>query len=391
MEEAKHADGRLSLWRLLYRGARLTLARRYNYTCEPITTDSPCLIIANHVTNSDPFLLGLAHGHAPLTYVASEHIFRQGLISKLITKLLDPIPRSKAASGASTVKNCLRRLKNGESVALFAEGDCTWDGVTGHVFPATGKLAKAAGVPLVTFRIEGGYLTRPRWSKRSRRGKMRGVPVRAYGVDELKTMTAEQVTEAIDRDIFYDTWAEQRKNHTAYRSKAHAEGLERALFICPECGGADCMASKGERLFCKKCGAEWTMDDYGFLHGPRFDTIAEWDAWQKEAVKKIKSTPLFQGRGVFTDINKGEKRVGAEYALDAEHGSIRIGPFKPTIKVLPRIDNMAMVKTNRLLFEDSESYFEIKSKRGVLRPYLLLWQALRNEKGETNEHTAGTA
>ena len=133
------------------------------------------------------------------------------------------------------------------------------------------------------------------------------------------------------------------------------------------------------------------MDDYGFLHGPRFGTIAEWDAWQKEAVKKIKSTPLFQGRGVFTDINKGEKRVGAEYALDAEQGSIRIGPFKPTIKVLPRIDNMAMVKTNRLLFEDSESYFEIKSKRGVLRPYLLLWQALRNEKGETNEHTAGTA
>ena len=35
---------------------------------------------------------------------------------------------------------------------------------------------------------------------------------------------------------------------------------------------------------------------------------------------------------------------------------------------------MAMVKTNRLLFTTSDGYFEIFTKNGVLRPYLLAFK-----------------
>ena len=235
---SKSGDKRHFFWRVLYRTAGARLRSRFNYTCEPVEADGPYLLISNHVTNNDPFFVGLSSPDRPLTYVASEHIFRLGAVSKLIAKLLDPIPRSKAASGAGTVKNVLRRLKDGEAVALFAEGDCTWNGMSAGVFPATGKLAKAAGVPLVTYRIDGGYLSRPRWSVNGRKGRMHGGPVHIYSVEELKQMSAEEVTAAIDSDIFVDEWENQAEEPIEFKGRGKAEGLERGYYFCPCCGSS---------------------------------------------------------------------------------------------------------------------------------------------------------
>lgn len=381
MEQSEKAKDRRGIWRLLYLYAHGFLAKRYNYSCEQVKAEGPFLLISNHVTNNDPFFVGLSSVERPLTYVASSHLFRLGVISKIIIKLVDPIARSKASSGASTVIACLRRIKRGESIVLFAEGDCSWDGLSIKVSPSTGKLAKSTGAPLVTYRLQGGYLSRPRWANKMRRGAMHGGPVRVYSPEELDSMTAEEVTEAINRDIFVDAWADQRENMTAYRCKAPAEGLERALFICPECGGAGCLSGRGAVFSCGKCGAEWKMDEYGFLHGPRFGAIAEWEAMQKQAVKQLKGEKLFACRGSFTDLNSGRAVKKTELWLNADGACLVIGG--ETVKKLSDIKRMAMVKTDRLLFEDAESYFEFKSERASLRPYLMLWRYMHADKGGT--------
>ena len=362
-------------WQFLYRFVGPRFARKYNYSRDLIELDPPFLFICNHVTNDDSILTGFTYKKAPLAYVASEHIFRQGIISKLLMRCLAPIPRPKADSGVGTVRAVLKRLREGDPVALFAEGDCTWDGVSGRVFPATGKLAKAAGVPLVTYRLEGGYLTSPRWSKKLRRGKMRGRLVNVYSPEELKAMTADDAEAAINRDIYYDSWAEQRKNPVPFRSKAPAEGLERALFICPVCGGTDCLSSKGNTLSCKKCGANWGMDEFGFLHGERFETLAEWDEWQRSAVSGIAGSGYFRVTGKLTDFDNNASGK-AEVSLDADRKALNVSG-----KLIPfgEIKDMAMVKTNRLLFTDGAGYHEIKIKNGILRPYLMAWQASRRE------------
>ena len=57
----------------------------------------------------------------------------------------------------------MRRLRKGGSVAIFAEGNRSFNGLTGDILPATGKLARSSGASLVTFRFSGGYLSSPRW------------------------------------------------------------------------------------------------------------------------------------------------------------------------------------------------------------------------------------
>lgn len=372
---------RKKAWGFATRLAPSLAVRRFNYSCKPIEVDGPCLIVANHVTNYDPFFLGWAHKNGPLTFVASEHIFRLGAVSKLLIRYFAPIARSKASSGVSTVKNSLKRLREGEQVALFAEGDCTWDGVTHGVFPATGKLAKLAGVPLVTFRLEGGYLSFPRWAKKLRRGVMRGAPVRIYSPDELKKMAPEDITAAIDRDIFENAWERQRAERVRFGKKGCAEGLERGFFICPECGGISTLKTAGGSVSCS-CGFCAELDEYGFFKGSRpFPTLAEWDEFQQIRLREILSGPAKAEDG-------SAPLRGKLLKISDSGGSGRAKPCTLELKLGERgmklggklirfdeIENMSMVKAVRLLFTCADGYYEFKCKKGSLRKFLLSWQA----------------
>ncbi|MBQ7060853.1 MAG: 1-acyl-sn-glycerol-3-phosphate acyltransferase [Clostridia bacterium] len=358
-----------------------SIKRKHGCDMEPVEIDGPFLLIANHANNSDPILVGMASENRPLTFVASEHLGRLGFVSKLLQKHFSIISRSKASTAFGAVRAILKALKAGEGVLLFAEGDCTWNGVSNKVFPATGKLAKAGRAPLVTYRLEGNYLSKPRWAKHGRRGGIAGRIVHIYSPEELETMTADQITAAIDRDIHENAWETARRTGSVYRGKALAEGLEKALFICPECGGADCLKTEKNDIFCTKCGFRTSLSDSGAFASGRFPTVLEWDLWQEETLSKLikEGGPqsLFGGEGKLRDLlDKKAKAKQVSYRLDLKEGALVIdGRPIP----LAGITDMAMVKTERLLFTDREGYFELFTKDGILRPYLMAKQAYSRE------------
>lgn len=369
-------------WRLTYITAKPVMAHKYNFTCDQIGINGPFLLVSNHACNADPILIGLSSKDMPLTYVASEHLERMGAVTKLLTRYYSIIPRKKASSAADTVKSVLRALKRGAPVVLFAEGECTWDGVSAPVFPATGKLAKVSRVPLVTYRLEGNYLSMPRWADSSRRGRIRGRVVHRYSPEELARMSPDEITAAINRDIYEDAWETQRRDNVILASRKRAEGLERALFICPECGEIGGLQTKGDAIFCTKCGMRVTVDQRGFFRDGRFSTVREWDVWQREQFPRLTENPahaeLFPADGVLTDLSAGTKRK-ISFCLDLAGGAMVIGGEHIP---LPDFSDMAMVKTNRLLFGWNGDYYEIVSKHGILRPYLLAKQLYSIEKGK---------
>lgn len=67
-------------------------------------TAGPMLIVANHNADLDPVFLSMAF-REHMYFVASEHIFRWGLWSKLIVALFDPISRSKGMTDARGAAN----------------------------------------------------------------------------------------------------------------------------------------------------------------------------------------------------------------------------------------------------------------------------------------------
>ncbi|NLU52010.1 MAG: 1-acyl-sn-glycerol-3-phosphate acyltransferase [Clostridiaceae bacterium] len=269
----------------------LFLKRKFNYEYEKYEPkNQPFIVLANHNTNYDPLMVGLSFPKL-IYYVASDHIFRWGLISKIIQFLVAPIPRIKAVTEVQTVRNVLERLKEGSSVCVFAEGNRSFTGETGHIPESTGKLIKLSGVALITYRLDGGYFTSPRWAKTLRRGIMKGYVVKEYSPEELKTMTAEEINEAIKRDLYVNAYEDQLKNPVAYKGKRLAEHLETALYICPNCNGISTLKSNDNRFYCT-CGLDLRYTPYGFLESltqnpPPFKHVLGWSRWQRGKIAEI--------------------------------------------------------------------------------------------------------
>ena len=275
---------------------------------------------------------------------------------------------------------CLRALKEGETVCLFAEGDATWDGVSRPVFPATGKLARMAGVPLILYRLEGGYLSLPRWSKKRRLGQMRGSVVSEYSPEELKRKKGDEITDLINLNLHEDAWERQRREHIRFRAENRAEGIERGFFLCPKCEKIGTVHGIGNRIVCP-CGLDLFYTEEGFLTpGEPFETLAEWESWQQEKLLGFKfpeDGPMFADEGVqLTELGRdhGGRRIGI-FRLEQYPDALVSGGQRFFLK---EILNMAMVKANILLLTTEKGYFELRAKKPCcLRKYLSVWQNTR--------------
>lgn len=249
--------------------------------CEPLPqVEGNYLVVSNHNTNLD-MIMAAASCSRPMRFVGSEHIFQKGIAAKLLMWAVSPIVRQKGGLASSTVMSVIKALRGGENIYIFAEGNRSYDGRGCHVLPSTGKLAKAGGAALVTYRLERGYLTSPRWAYSIRRGGMRGRAVNVYTKEQLADMTAEQVYSAICRDIYEDSYELQEKEPRPYRCKGLAEGLEHLLYLCPECGKAGGLSSHGDSIRCT-CGMEAVYDEYGWLSGTSFEKTTDWNEWQRK-------------------------------------------------------------------------------------------------------------
>jgi len=249
--------------------------------------DAPSIIISNHNTNFDPALV-VVDFTRHIFFVASEHTFRHGLRSLYLKTVFAPIPINKAQADAFTMREILYRLKAGYSVCIFAEGNHSFNGLTGRIPISTAKLVKMSGAALITHRFEGGYFTKPRWAKKKRWGEMTGRLVRTYPPEELKTMTPDQILKAIERDIHEDAYERQKEREIRYRGKDRAEHIEIALYLCPRCKRIGTIRSRGNGFSCE-CGLSAVYTETGLLEGENlpYTTITAWDRWQNEHITHI--------------------------------------------------------------------------------------------------------
>lgn len=357
------------LWHLL----RWPVKKIFAFTCDEDRQEEPTLIISNHVTNFDPILVAYSFPGRRFHFVASEHLFRMGFVSKLLTYVFEPVARRKGVSGGDTALACVRKLRAGKTVGLFAEGETTWDGKTAEIFSATGRLAQMGKCRLITYRLEGAYFTAPRWGKGIRRGKMHGRIVGIYSAEEVKAM-GKDITAVIQRDIYEDADLRQQEAPVAYGKGHLAENLEVMLFKCPACGAYESLSSKGNFLRCT-CGKQWEFTTFGrFTPAEPFETVAQWDAWQRQQLEG--ENPAFRAEGLQLSLlgDEHDQQILGTGALELKEGALHCcGQIFP----VEEISSMALITTKRLLFTVGNSYYELKAKKPLcLRKFLLCWQKI---------------
>ena len=266
----------------------------------------PCLILANHQTVFDQFAVGMGFNFG-INYVASDTIFRHGILSKIMIKLVQPIPFSKGSSDFIAVKNMIEVIRDGGCVGVFPSGNRSFFGEESTILFTIGRLAKKLSVPLVLVQVRGGFNTLARWSIKPNKGKMRASVVRVVKPEELAIMSDTEVNGLINNAICFNEFDYNKTKQIIFHGRRKAEYLESVLFYCPECNSMSGLRSEGNEFFCQDCGAKVRLNGTGFFEKINKaekipETILEWSRLQLDYIKTLDFS-IFTDKPVFSDNN----------------------------------------------------------------------------------------
>ena len=343
---------------------------RYPVQIEKAPDDSQALILFNHQTALDQFLVGLAFPQ-PVYYVASEDLFSIGPLARAMEYLVAPIPIKKQSTDIRAVKTCLRVAKEGGSIAIAPEGNRTYSGRLCYMNPAIGSLAKKLKLPVLLFRIEGGYGVHPRWSDGVRKGPMRAYVAERIEPEELKAMTPAQIYERIRRGLDVD----ETKLPGRYRGRNKAEYLERMLYICPKCGLSR-FESRGDTVRCLSCGLEarYGADETFESADPAFPYrfAADWYQAQEDFVNALDTRdwlekPLYRDRADLSRVllyrRKELLRKNCDVALYGDRIVLDEGTERELRLPFEELSTVTVLGRNKLNLYHGEELYQLKGDK----------------------------
>lgn len=328
------------------------------------------LILMNHQTPFDQFFVALSFP-STVYYVASEDIFSNGLVSSLIRWLVEPISIKKQTSDLSAVMNCIRVAKEGGTIAMAPEGNRTYSGKTEYMNPAVAGLAKKLKLPIALFRIEGGYGVEPRWSDKTRKGKIHAYVSQVIEPEEYAGWSKEELYTRIQEGLFVN----EGVSDAQFLSEERAEYLERAVYVCPYCGLSE-FYSSGNIVECKKChrqieyGTDKRLTGVGFTFP--FAYMTEWYDYQSDFVRAMDLTQYTQ-TPVYTDkadlyqviVNKCKKRICQDASVSLYGDRIEIDHGNGTVQTLAfsEIFSASVLGRNKLNIYHENNVYQFKGSK----------------------------
>ncbi len=355
--------------------------------------NGPYLILANHQTGFDQFFVGMPF-KIPIYYVTSEDVFSNGFSSKLIKYLVNPIPIKKQTADVSAVMNCMRVAREGASIVIFPEGNRTYGGRTGYMNPAIAGLIKALKMPVAFVRIEGGFGVHPRWSDKVRRGKMRVFVSSVLTRDQYSVMTDAEIMSYVERELFVD----ESTSGGEYKSGVLAEYLERAIYVCDDCGLSE-FESHADIIRCKKCGKEIryfpTKELVGVDKPFKFGTVSDWYDYQNDFInlfdpREYTNEPLYSEKVDFLEVilykSKNLIESGATLELYGDKITLEGESLEKTTFGFDTVSAITILGKNKLDIYAGGKVYQIKGdKRFCALKYLNLYHRYKNLTTEVKD------
>ena len=365
---------------------------KYRIKIKPFKQKGQYLVLYNHQTAFDQFFVGLAFPR-PIYYLASEDIFSNGFVSKLIKYLVEPIPIKKQSTDVRAILNCIKVAREGGTIAIAPEGNRTYSGQTEYMSDSIVPLARKLGLPIALYKIEGGYGVHPRWSDVVRRGNMQSYVSRVIDPEEYATMSDEALMDEIRKELYVN----EAVADADFRHKKQAEYLERAIYVCPKCGFAQ-HESHGDVLRCTKCGLEARYTSRKQLEGVNGDIpfrfVLQWYQYQCDFINALDTNeytdkPIFVDTAILRDIVPYERKTVIDENAKLElYGDRIVLSAAGQVTEMPFADVSAAVVLgkNKLNIYYGEKIYQFKgSKRFNALKYVHICHRHKNIcRGEAN-------
>ena len=243
----------------------------------------PCILVYNHFSNYD-YITSVDVFRPYARYIISDAMLRSKFNAIVFPIATDFIYRRKGDKADDAVKSVEATIKAGVCVGLSPEGGVSGNGTTESIRPRTGQMVKDCDCALITMTMHGSYFIYPNWSHYKAKGPMFCEIVGRYTREQIRSMTVDEINEAMARDLYVNHYEWNREKRIPYRRKHRAEWMEKVAGVCPKCKAMDTMHSDKDDFYCENCGYKLTVDEYGFFQGEDvvFDNLYDWDMWQRE-------------------------------------------------------------------------------------------------------------
>lgn len=332
----------------------------------------PFFVLAGHASWLDFLTVAIALYPHRMNYMAAYNFFRNPVLKPLMG-LMGVIPKNQFTSDNQAILKTKFVIGCGGIVALFPHGCLSNEGRPGgFAAPSIAKLLKAFKIPVVAVHINGGYLTRPRWTKRIRRGRMDATVTRILNSEELNTLSADDIYRRVLSGIDFDDYKWQRENKVTFRGNHLAEGAELVLYKCPKCLAEFTLRSKGNKLFCLNCDNEALLNNKLFFEPGKEGSIVfdGFDHWYD-----------FQQKSLLTEILDPDFKITTSTALlwnePGKYGYQEMGHGKLSLtrkvliyegNVFDRMDTLCFEMKDILMVPyAADEYFEIARGSDIRR------------------------
>ncbi len=293
------------LLRTLIRALSVTdmMQTRFTYTFEDRDKlpKGPYLILMNHSSFIDLKIVSKIFYPMPYAIVCTS----DGLVGKhWLMRRIGCIPTQKFVTDITLIKDIKYALKTKNmSVLMYPEASYSFDGCATPLPEKLGGLLKMMKVPVVMVTTQGAFARDPLYNGlQTRKVKVSATVKCLLTPEQIEEKSVAELDGVLKEAFTFDNFAWQYENRVEISEKFRADGLERILYKCSECGTEGMMVGKGIEIVCRACGKRHTLDVFGRLCAEdgetRFPHIPDWYRWERECVR--------------------EELVRGEYMLDTE-------------------------------------------------------------------------
>ncbi len=298
-KEKKQKDQLVPAWWLYWPLAglaaillRLIFRLRVRVDREVRKLKGPLIMLGNHPSYLDPFIMAAAMLPRRIRFVTSRDFYRGRFLAWLLHRIAT-IPKTQFRTDTQAIKSIFSTIRAGGIIAVYPEGQRSIDGCLQPFDDSMAKLIKKTACPVVLVMEYGAYLACPRWSASGLRpGRIDVQAGILLTTEQIKKLDVNQIQNRLIKAMSYNDYESQKRNLYRYRSRSPALGMDKILHQCPACHKELAIQAARRTLTCRFCHNRALVRQTGLIEpdlsvDPKkaarsraYPDLAAWNAWQ---------------------------------------------------------------------------------------------------------------
>lgn len=331
------------------------LNRKYkfevNYKEFDPNTDTPYILLASNPSLLDGLFVSKCLKNKPVMIL--NELEKTNKINNYFLSKYEFFEFKKSTGFDVSIVKRIHKTLLEKPVLIFPEKQTSFFGNGSQISESIAKLIKKEKKDVVICKINGAYLSNPRWGiKNSKRGFIELSFETIYKSSEIDNLEGSDILTTLKNKLYFNDFEWNREFKNFYYPKNRALGLERYLYVCPKCFKSQTLSTSKNNISCSECGHIASFDDFSLITGLDFDDLISWDNLQKNELSKLANKVVYSSGSMYSvDLKTMELTLLGYADLEIMKSQLFVlNKMKEYMFEIEKIKELQFLRRNELFF-----------------------------------------